>query len=162
MTDLYRAKDDYLTLRRSLGFKLRGHDRLLSDYIDFLHQNGADTSSTSAALAWATVPAEHLQPVRCAQRLGAVRGFARYLHALDPAVPVPPADLLSARRDRSEPYLYSHEQIAALIDAADQLTPSFRAQTYRTFFGLLAVTGMRVGEAIRLERDGIDLDTGCS
>lgn len=160
MTDLHRAVHDYLALRRSLGFKLRGHDRLLTDFVDFLDREGTGTPTTAAAVVWATLPADRVQPVRCAQRLCAVRGFARYLQALDPAVQVPPVDLLPTRRDRRDPYLYSQQEIIALVTAADLLRPPFRAATYRTFFSLLAVTGMRVGEAIRLDRDDVDLDTG--
>lgn len=160
MIDLRQAAMEYLRVRRALGFKLRGHDRLIEEFIDYLHQAGASVPTTASAVSWATLPADRVQPVRCAQRLCAVRGFARHLHALDPSVEVPPADLLSCRRQRSDPYLYSTEDIAALIAAAGLLRPASRAATYRGLFALLAVTGMRVGEAIRLDRDDVDLDAG--
>lgn len=160
MIDLHQAAVEYLRVRRALGFKLRGHDRLLADFIVFLDRAGVSVPTTALAVSWATGPADRVQPVRCAQRLCAVRGFVQYLHALDSRVEVPPADLLSCRRQRSDPYLYSPEDISALIIAAGLLRPVFRAATYRALFGLLAATGMRVGEAIGLDRDDVDLDAG--
>jgi integrase len=159
MTDLHAAAGEYLAIRRALGFKLRGHDRLLDDFIAFLADAGASTITNAAAAAWATRPAG-LQPVRYAQRLSIVRGFAGYLHALDAAVEVPPADLLPYRRHRPMPYLYSQADIDALITAAGLLRPPLRAATYRGVFGLLAVTGMRVGEVIALDDADVDLHAG--
>jgi integrase/recombinase XerD len=159
MTDLHAVASEYLMIRRALGFKLRGHDRLLADFIAFLADTGAPTITTAAAVAWATRPTG-VQAVRYAQRLCVVRGFAGYLHALDAAVEVPPLDLLSYRRQRRMPYLYSQTDIATLIAATDQLRPSLRAATYRAVFGLLAVTGMRVGEVIALNDADVDLQSG--
>lgn len=159
MTDLHAAAAEYLAIRRALGFKLRGHDRLLNEFIAFLADSGAPTITTVAAVAWATRPPQ-AQPVRYAQRLGVVRGFAGYLRALDAAVEVPPPDVLPYRRHRRMPYLYSQDDIAALIAATGQLRPPLRAATYRGVFGLLAVTGMRVGEVIALDEDDVDLHAG--
>lgn len=159
MTELHAAASEYLAIRRALGFKLRGHDRLLAEFIAFLADTGTATITTAATVAWATRPTG-LQPVRYAQRLCVVRGFAGYLHALDAAVEVPPLDLLSYRRHRRMPYLYSQSDIADLIAATGQLRPPLRAATYRGVFGLLAVTGMRVGEVIALDEDDVDLQEG--
>jgi integrase len=159
MTNLRAAAGEYLTIRRALGFKLRGHDRLIEDFIAFLADAGAATITTAAAAAWATRPAG-VQPVRYAQRLCVIRGFAAYLHAFDATVEVPPIDLLPYRRWRRTPYLYSQADIDALIAATDPLRPALRAATYRALFGLLAVTGMRVGEAIALDNADVDLDAG--
>jgi integrase/recombinase XerD len=159
MTDLHAAASEYLAIRRALGFKLRGHDRLLDEFIAFLAEVDAPTITTAAAVTWATRP-PRVQPVRYAQRLCVVRGFAGYLHALDVAVEVPPLGVLPHRRHRRMPYLYSQTDIAALIAATDQLRPPLRAATYRGVFGLLAVTGMRVGEVIALDEDDVDLRTG--
>jgi integrase/recombinase XerD len=93
-------------------------------------------------------------------RLGAVRGFARYLHEVDPRVEVPAADLLPDKSGRAVPYLYTDEQIMALIDAAGTLRIAHRTATFQTLFGLLAATGMRVGEAIALDRSDFDADSG--
>jgi integrase len=159
MSDLRAAAGEYLAIRRALGFKLRGHDRLLDEFITLLAETGAPTITNSMAVAWATRPAG-LQPVRYAQRLCVVRGFAGYLHSFDAAVEVPPPDLLPYRRWRRTPYLYSQADLAALMAAANQLRPPLRAATYRGAFGLLAVTGMRVGEAIALDDADVDLRTG--
>jgi integrase len=159
MTDLHAAASEYLAIRRALGFKLRGHDRMLDEFIAFLADTGAPTITTAAAVAWATRPPQ-AQLVRYAQRLCVIRGFAGYLHAFDAAVEVPPLDLLSYRRHRRMPYLYSQTDIDALMAATDQLRPPLRAATYRGVFGLLAVTGMRVGEVIALDEDDVDLRAG--
>lgn len=159
MNGLREESAHYLRIRRTLGFKLRGHDRLLEDFCDSLERTGASTITTAAALVWATTPTE-VSPIRWGQRLCAVRGFARHLHGLDPAVEVPPIDLLSYRRQRPKPYLYTEKDIVGLVTAAASLRPTLRGATYQTFFGLLAATGMRVGEAIHLDRTDVDLDAG--
>lgn len=159
MTALHQAAADYLAVRRALGFKLRGHDRLLAEFLDELERSGATTVTVSAAVAWATAPAD-VSPVRWSQRLSVVRGFARHLQCLDPATEVPPADVLACRRHRPRAYLYSEVDIARLVQAAAALRPTLRGATHQAFFGLLAVTGMRIGEVIGLDRGDVDLDAG--
>ena len=159
MSDLHTAAVEYLAIRRALGFKLRGHDRLLADFIAFLDDAGAGTITNAAAVAWATRPGQ-AQPVRYAQRLCVLRGFANYLHAIDATVQVPPTDLLPYRRWRRNPYLYSQTDIDALIAATGVFRRPLRRATYRGVFGLLAVTGMRVGEAIALDNADVDLPGG--
>jgi len=159
MSDLHAAAVEYLAIRRALGFKLRGHDRLVEDFIAFLTDAGASTITTAAAVAWATRPA-HVQPVRYAQRLGVIRGFANYLRTIDTTVQVPPIDVLPYRRWRRTPYLYSQADIDALIAATGRMRRPLRAATYRGVLGLLAVTGMRVGEAIALDDADVDLPAG--
>jgi len=148
MIDLRQQVIDYVALRRSLGFKLRGHDRLLADFVDYLDRMGASTVTSQLALAWATKPT-NVQPLWRKKRLSVVCGFSRYLHTLDPSVEVPVPDLLAYRYQRPTPYLYSETEIASLIDAAGTLSPPLRAMTYQAMFGLLAVTGMRLSEANR-------------
>jgi integrase/recombinase XerD len=155
MSDLRQALADYLAIRHALGFQLRGYDRLLADLVDDLERAGASTLSTELAVAWATKPAS-AQPFRWKMRLSVARGFARYLQTIDPAARVPPSNLLAYRRARPAPYLYDAAEIDALLEATDTLRPTLRAVTYRTLLGLLAVTGMRVGEAIALDRDDVD------
>lgn len=154
---LHQRVQDYLRVRRALGYKLVDHGRLLPDFVDDLERSGASTVTTEAALAWATKP-QGVQPYRWKQRLSVVRGFARYLQTLDPATQVPPSDLLAYRRQRPCPYLFSNAEIAGLLAAADALNHPLRAVTHRTLFGLLAATGMRIGEALRLDREDVDLD----
>jgi integrase/recombinase XerD len=144
MSDLHAAAREYLAIRRALGFKLRGHDRLIDDFITFLTDGGKSTITTVAAVEWATRP-DHLQPVRYAQRLGVIRGFANYIRTTDPAAQVPPTGVLSHHRWRRNPYLYSQVDIEALLAASGQLHRPLRAATFRSFFGLLAVTGMFPG-----------------
>lgn len=151
---------DYLVLRRSLGFILKGVDRLLADFVADLQAAGLETVTIDAALTWATKPVG-ATPTWHAKRLGYVRGFAAYLHTFDPECQIPPAGLLAqprARRDR--PHIYSDAELAGLLAATSGLQPVFRAATYHTLIALLAVTGMRPGEALRLECHDVDLTAG--
>jgi integrase len=159
VSGLHTAVDDYLATRRALGYKLEKHDWLLHDFAGYCDRAGADRVTTELALAWATRPAG-AHPMWHSHRLGVVRVFARYQHALDPRTEVPPAGVLDGRRPRSEPYLYTRDDVAALQAAARTLTTPLRAATYDTLVGLLAVTGMRVGEAIRLDRADLDPAAG--
>ncbi|HKI66345.1 MAG TPA: tyrosine-type recombinase/integrase [Solirubrobacterales bacterium] len=156
MIPLGQALDDYLTMRRGLGFKLARTEKLLAQFISYLDDVGADIVTVEHALTWASLPAGGDRSW-WAYRLSVVRGFATYLQTLDPATEVPAAELLPGRPRRATPYLYSDVEIAALIAAADTLRFPLRVATYKTLIGLLAVTGMRVGEAIRLDRDDLDL-----
>lgn len=155
MSPLRAALADYLAVRRALGFKLAGAERLLGQFIAYLEERGEQTIRAELALAWATLPAD-AHPSWPWHRLSAVRGFAAHVKTIDPATEVPAAGLLPRRRRRRAPYLYSEEQVDALIVAAGTLKTEHRVATYRTLLGLLAVTGMRVGEAIRLDRDDVD------
>ena len=159
MTRLHQALADYLALRRALGYKLGRAGKLLAQFVTYLEELGADTLTTDRALAWATLPAS-ADSSWWSHRLSVVRGFAAYLETIDPATEVPPTDLLPWRRCRATPYLYCDEEIAALIAQAETLRTPLRVATYQTLIGLLAVTGMRVGEAIRLDRDDVDVDQG--
>ncbi len=159
MSALEQAVADYLAARRALGFKLQRHGRLLPQLVAYLQQAGASTLTTPLALAWATSREGH--PDLWAVRLSVARGFARWLAALDPATEIPPADLLRRRRHRARPYLYTEAEIATLMTTTDMLRHPLRAATYRTLIGLLAVTGMRVGEAIGLDRHDLDWTAGC-
>jgi integrase/recombinase XerD len=160
MSALGQAVDDYLLVRRVLGSKLESEARLLADFVAFVEAAGATTVTTELAVAWAKLPGEDAHPSYLGRRLCAVRGFARHVQAFDPATEVPPAQLLPVRPCRAVPYLYSEADIAALIGAARSLTPALRSATYQTLIGLLSVTGMRIGEAIRLDRDDLDWDEG--
>ena len=156
MTGLRDALADYLQLRRRLGFAMPQDGRLLEGFVAFLEQAGADRITSDLALAWARLPGQ-AHPSYWRQRLSVIRGFARHLATLDPASEVPPQDLLPAHRPRIAPYIYTGEQIAALIAAAGKLRPPLRAVRHQTLIGLLAVTALRPGEALALDRDDVDL-----
>jgi integrase/recombinase XerD len=149
---------DYLKLRRCFGYRLVGHDRPLADFVAYLDGAGLDTVTVASALDWA-VEAE-ASPLRHAQRLSIARGFATYLHALDPRSEVPPRGILPEGRRRVPPHIYSTDEIARLMQESRHLRPALRAATIETVLGLLVVTGMRSGEVVRLDRDDVDLDTG--
>jgi integrase len=151
---------DYLAMRRALGFKLERPGALMAQFVAYLDSVGATTITLDAALTWATQP-EDVSAYWWSSRLGAVRLFAKYMLNIDPATEVPPTDLVPCLHPRATPFIYSPSDIAALMDAADQSTSvPLVAANYRTLIGLLAVTGMRVGEAINLDRDDVDVDEG--
>ena len=158
MSDLRQALHDYLTIRRQLGFELKQEEKLLEGLVEFLERAGAARVRTELAVMWATSTAAH--PHWWRKRLGVARGFARYLATIDPSSEVPSKDLLPAHRPRIAPYIYSPEEIQALIDAARQLKPPLRAARHATLIGLLAVTGLRPGEALALDRQDVDLKHG--
>jgi integrase len=152
--------EDYLALRRSLGFKLGRPGQMLEGFVGYLEQEGAATVTTGHALAWATDPAG-ADPVWWRMRLAAIRPFARYLAPRVPGTEVPPRGLLPGPSSRrAVPYLYSGEEVAALMASASAVRTPFRAATYRVLIGLLAATGMRVGEAIGLDRGDLDAGQG--
>ena len=157
MSTLRQAAVEYLEMRRSLGYKLQRQGQMLLDFAGYLDIAGETTITTEAALAWATRPAS-AGPVYWQRRLSVVRGFAAHYKTLDPASEVPPAGLLPAPGGRSTPYLYSRDEIAALVHAAGILARPLQAATYQALISLLAVTGLRIGEAIRLTSGEIDLD----
>lgn len=150
---------DYLALRRELGFKMQSHGWWIPSFTTYLDSVEASTITTAHALTWACLPV-HASPHYRLDRLAAVRGFARYAQAFDPATEIPPTGLLSGQWPRRTPYLYSEEEISRLLDATTLLRPAQRALTYRTVLALLAVTGMRLGEALGLDRDDVDLNEG--
>jgi integrase len=159
MSPLRQALADYLSIRRALGYKLERAEKLLHQYLDYLDRLREERLTIENAVAWATLPAGG-SGHWWAFRISVVRGFAAYLHALDPAHEVPPADLFPNRTHRAIPYLYKDEEIAALMATSGSLRFPLRQATYRTLIGLLSVTGMRVGEAIRLDRGDVELAHG--
>jgi integrase/recombinase XerD len=159
VTALREALADYLQIRRRLGFEMPQDGRLLEGFVEFLEQAGAERITTELALRWARLPGQ-AHPHRWRQRLGVARGFARHLATVDPASEVPSKDLLPGHRPRIAPYIYAGTEIAALMTAAGQLRPPLRAARHQTLIGLLAVTGMRPGEALALDRQDVDLRHG--
>lgn len=148
---------DYATLRRQLGFKFYGESSLLRGFVRFAQEQRAKSVTTRLALQWAMRPANVTQKQR-ARRLGAVRGFAKYLKPREPRTEVPAPKLIPFRAYRPVPYLYRDKQVLQLIRAARQIEPGHKIKglTLSTLLGLLSVTGMRVGEALALERQDVD------
>src|SRR6266508_611600 len=159
MMPVRQAAEEYLALRRALGFKLAIQGRCLLGFVDFLEQAKATRITTELAVAWATEPSNTTR-TWWARRLGVVRRIARYLQVLDPTTEVPPDDLLPERLLRGTPHIYTDGQIAALLHEAGQLRPTLRAATWQTLVGLLVVAGLRMGEARRLDRADVDLQAG--
>jgi integrase/recombinase XerD len=159
MTTPREALADYLRIRRRLGFEMPQDDRLLQGFVEFLERADAQRITTELALMWARLPAD-AHPHRWRQRLSVARGFARHLATINPESEVPSKDLLPGHRPRIAPHIYTHEEIAALMAAARGLRPRLRATSHETLIGLLAVTGMRPGEALALDRQDVDLRHG--
>jgi len=142
-------------MRRALGFKLERAGALLGQFVSFAEDNGEDFCTVELALRWSRLPTG-ASPVWVARRLEVVRPFARHLAVVDQRSEVIPADLLNVRVPRRRPYLYSPEEIAALMAAASRLANPLKAATFETLIGLLACTGLRAGEAMRLDRSDFD------
>lgn len=160
MTGLWAALDDYLRIRRAAGYKLERDEKLLRQFLSYCDDAAVTTITTDVAVGWATLP-ERPSPGWLGMRLGVVRQFAAWRQLTDAATEVPPADVLGCTPNRrAVPYLYTHGEIVALMAAADQLRWPLGQATYATFVGLVAVTGMRMGEAIGLDRDDVDPHSG--
>src|SRR5271166_2677036 len=159
MNVLRQALADYLAVRRALGYRLARAEKLLAQFLAFVEDRGEEHLTIETALAWATAPAG-ADPNWMSRRLSDVRRFAIHLRGIDPATQVPPADILPGRSRRATPYLYSTEEISTLMAVTATLRGSHRKATYRTLIGSLAATGMRVGEAIGLDRDDFDAICG--
>jgi integrase len=159
MTDFGSAAADYLATRRAMGYKFAYQGQMVGQFAAFLDGTGAGRLTVAHALSWAKQPAG-ASPVWWAVRLRTARGFARYLSAFDPATEVPPVGLLPEPSHRAVPHIYSDEDIARVRQAAGRLRPEHRADTYQTLIALVAVTGMRAGEPVRLDRDDVDFDQG--
>jgi integrase/recombinase XerD len=159
MSRLRQAAEDYLAMRRALGFKLSTQAAQLMSFVGHCESAGSDRITSELALEWATTTrGGSRHDAYLARRLMTVRIFARHYQTLDPDSEVPPEDALPHHQCRIAPYLYSQVEIATLIDVAAELRPPLRAATWQTLIGLLAVTGMRKSEACRLDDEHVDLD----
>jgi len=162
MNTLRQAMQEYLRVRRGLGFKLQEAGKGLRDFVRFMEQHRASYITQALALAWAQQPV-NVRPAYWAQRLSFVRGFARHRSATDPRTQIPAAGLLPFQPQRARPYLYSDDEIRRLLRAALDLPcryerSALRPWTYHCLFGLLSVTGLRIGEARNLELQDVDLE----
>jgi integrase/recombinase XerD len=163
VSPLEQALDEYLRLRRSLGHDLAEAGWLLPGFVAYLDANGAGTVTIETALAWAqqapTSPAGKPTTIG-PRRMTAARGFARYLSGIDANTQVPPLGLMPHRAPWRRPFIYSSADIEAVMAQARRLGSPLRAATYETLIGLLAASGLRIGEAIKLDRDDVDWAEG--
>ena len=159
MTALEQALNDYLRLRRRLGYLLERDQPQLEQFVAFLNQAGAERITTELALQWARIPATQ-HAIIWRKRLSMVRQFARYLATVDPLSEIPPQDLLPAHQPRIAPYIYTPQEIQALVAAARSLRRPMAAAMFASVIGLLASTGLRLREALALDRADVDLDVG--
>lgn len=161
MTSLHDAVEEYLELRSALGYQIPTAATRLRSFATFLQRNGTDFVSIPLALSWAQ-QSPSAQPATWAERLGVVRRFAAWRSLSDPRTQVPPQGLLPRRRRRKPPYLYNDSEIERIVTEAARL-PSvrgLRGATFATLFGLLAATGLRLGEALTLDVSDVDLENG--
>ena len=162
MNTLRQDIHEYLSMRRHLGFKLQKDGKALLDFVTFMEQQHAPYITAALALDWAQQPT-NAQPAWWAQRLSFVRGFSRYRSASDPRTQIPSAGLLPFQPKRARPYLYSDEEINNLLCAALKMPHRYQSGTllpwvYYCLFGLLSVTGLRLGEAQNLKVHDVDLE----
>ena len=157
MKTLQQSMQDYLAMRRDLGYQLLNAGPALTDFVSFLKHKRTSHITTRMALQWAQKAGA--QPATWANRLALVRGFARYRSASDPQTEVPPPRLLSYQSKRATPYLYTDDEVRSLLNACLSLSPNdaLRKWTYQSLLGLLAVTGMRLSEALSLRLSDVDL-----
>ena len=154
--------EDYVAMRRSLGYRLGGQAVYLRNFAGFLDRSGQDGPVPLAlSVEWATATSSS-DPRNPARRLMVVRGFLRHLAALDGTTEIPPPGLLGPTLHRTPPHVYSDEEIASLLRGAAELSPpeGLRPHCYVALFGLLACTGLRISEALALSRDDVDLSEG--
>ena len=161
MSELRKSLRSYLALRRALGFKLKTQGYLLHRFVDFADEQGASFITRDLALRWA-MASPHGQPAQCGRRLHVVRMFAEYRADADSRTEIPPRGLLPDSYRRRSPYVYSDDDIRKLMEAALQLRSrrGLRATTFATLFGLLAVTGLRIGECLGLDHQDVGLVDG--
>jgi integrase/recombinase XerD len=160
VSGLEQSLTDYLQLRRSLGHQLDDAGRLLPRFVGFLDDRGLSTVTVAAALEWATTPTTDPGSTVGPRRMTAIRGFARYLVGVDPATEVPPLGLMPLQARWRGPFVFSPEDIDLIMNRVGGFTPPLRAATYLTLIGLLAATGLRIGEAVKLDRADVDWSTG--
>ena len=164
MNTLREALQEYLALRRSLGFKMQDASRVLPRFVAFMEERQVPHITARLALKW-VLQAKTVQPAERARRLGFIRGFARYRSATDPLTEVPSPELLPQASTRARPYLYTEQDVRGLLEAALQLPTAWpstplRPWVFHCLLGLLSVTGLRISEALDLKLDDVDLHQG--
>lgn len=161
MSALEQHLEEYLRLRRMLGHGLAEAHRLLPRFVEHLDANDMEFVTIEAALAWSLEPRVPAGSVVPGHRMMVVRGFARYLSGIDLRTEIPPAGLVRIPRRWRPPFIYTDADVLALMDHARRSIPQpLRAATIETLIGLLATTGLRVGESLRLDQSDINWTDG--
>jgi integrase/recombinase XerD len=161
MSALTDAAEEYLALRRRLGHDLADAHRLLPRFVAYLDDIGAATVTIEAAVVWSTEPDVDPATSVWSRRMIVARGFARHMTGIDPTTEVPPVGLIPSRQRWRPPFLFSAGDVERLVAAASSVIRwRLPAAAHSTLIGLLAATGMRVGEALKLDDDDIDWDDG--
>ncbi|MCP4936279.1 MAG: hypothetical protein GY927_19265 [bacterium] len=166
MNTLRQSVDEYLNMRRSLGFKMHGPGNVLPDFVTFMEQHDAPYITQALALCWAQQPA-NVQPATWAKRLSYVRVYARYRVSSDPRTQIQPPGLLPFKPKRARPYPYTDKEINSLLCAALNIPLYYKScallpWVYYCAIGLLSVTGLRLGEVTHLQLQDVDLAWVCS
>ena len=159
MSVLSEEVASYITSRRRFGFVVRHDEGTLRSFVRFCDNAGITTVTTTSIVEWATAPAG-VTGAWSAQRFGVARRFAQHLHHTDPGHEVPPQRLIVGHYERITPYLYTGDEVDAVMTAAGRLSGQIRPIAYRTLIGLLAATGMRISEALALNDTNVDSDAG--
>jgi len=161
MSGMREALIQYVALRRALGTKLQEPARTLEHFLKFLERKGSEFITSELALCWAMEP-KGVQRATWARRLSMVRRFAAWFSTIDARTEVPPYRLLSPRRIRNKPHIFTEHEISQLMTEAARLASptGLRALTYTTLIGLLTTTGLRPGEALALDASDVDLENG--
>jgi integrase len=157
MSTMTSAASEYLALRRALGHKLEADGRLLEEFLAYATARGETQLRVETAVGWSATASS---PRQVARRLSLLRLFGSYLAAFDPATEIPPPHMIASDATRRPPYVFNDVEIDELMGAAAALPSQLCAATFTTLIGLLAATGLRPGEALRLDRDDVDLDGG--
>jgi integrase/recombinase XerD len=163
MNTLREALQEYLALRRGLGFKMCKAGLVLPRFVAFMEDHEARHITTRLALEWVQQAKAGVQLAERARRLCFVRGFARYRSATDPLTEIPPFELLPCRSTRARPYLYTEQEVRRLLEAALNLPTAWpstplRPWVFHCLLGLLSVTGLRISEALDLKLGDVDLE----
>lgn len=157
MKSLASIVNNYLTVRRSLGFDLGKHEPVLRQFVRFFTAKRATFLTTQLALEWAKAP-RNADPAWWTDRLCILRGFAKFWRTVDARTEIPPVGLLLPNYKRPAPYIYSDQEITSILSASRDL-PSADRLTYWTLFGLLIITGARIGELLAMTDEDVAVET---
>jgi integrase/recombinase XerD len=161
MKTLTRQLERYLLHRRGFGYNMEFTERVLRKFTEYANTKDQDRVTTELFLEWQANYGS-ADSNTWSRRLGMVRGFATWLQQMDGMSEIPPEGLVTGRTIRPKPYIYSAEEIVTIVTEAGRLSSpyGFRGLLWQTVFGLIAATGIRISEALRLDQADIELQCG--